>query len=104
VNVHLQVTGGVTFSHDAPPFPSTFRTYTAGFAWKASEAFNLVSSFTYAHDFGQTFGNGRPQYSAAFDVRFRRRNGTGLEIGTIAPFGGVGNMNRQAVLNLRFIR
>lgn len=104
VNRHVQLSGGVNFSHDAPPLPSTYRTYTAGMTWKASEAFNLVSSLTYAHDFGQTFGNGRPQYSAAFDVRFRRRNGTGLEIGTIVPFGGVGNMNRQAVFNLRFIR
>lgn len=104
VNPHVQLNGGVSFSHEAPPFPGTSRTYTAGMTWKASEAFNLVSSLTYAHDFGQSFGNGRPQFSAAFDVRFRRRNGTGLEIGTIFPFGGVGNMNRQAVLNVRFIR
>ena len=72
--------------------------------WRASDAFNLVSSLTYAHDYGQAFGVGRPQFSAAFDVRFRRRNGTGLEIGTIVPFGGVGDMNRQAVLNVRFLR
>jgi hypothetical protein len=103
VNSHLQLTGGMSFNHDAPPFPSTSRTYTGGLTWKASDAFNLVSSLTYAHDYGQAFGVGRPQYSAAFDVRFRRRNGTGLEIGTIVPFGGVGNMNRQAALNLRFL-
>lgn len=104
VNAHLQLDGGVNFSHDAPPFPSTYRTYSGGFTWRASEAFNLVSSLTYTHDFGQSSGNGRPQYAAAFDVRFRRRNGTGLEIGTIVPFGGVGDMNRQAVLNVRFLR
>lgn len=104
VNSHVQVNGGVNFFHEAPPFPGTSRTYTAGMTWKASDAFNLVSSLTYAHDFGQTFGNGRPQFSAAFDVRFRRRNGTGYEIGAIVPFGGVGNMQRQSVFNLRFIR
>lgn len=104
VNRHLQLDGGVNFSHDAPPFPSTYRTYTGGFTWKASEAFNLVSSLTYAHDFGQSPGNGRPQFAAAFDVRFRRRNGTGLEIGAILPFGSVGDMNRQSVLNVRFLR
>ena len=104
VDRHLQLNGGVGFSHDAPPFPSTQRTYTGGFTWKASEAFNLVSSLTYAHDFGQSFGSGRPEFAAAFDVRFRRKNGTGLEIGAIVPFGGVGDMNRQAVLNVRFLR
>lgn len=104
VNNRLQLDSGVTFTHDAPPFPATTRTYSGGFTWKASEAFNLVSTLTYTHDFGQSFGNGRPQYAAAFDVRFRRRNGTGLEIGAIAPFGGVGDMNRQAVLNVRFLR
>jgi hypothetical protein len=72
--------------------------------WRASDAFNLVSSLTYAHDYGQAFGVGRPLFSAAFDVRLRRRNGTGIEIGSILPFGGAGNMNRQAVLNLRFLR
>lgn len=96
--------GGVTFSHDAPPFPSTYRTYTLGSTWKASEAFNLVSSITYAHDFGQAFGVGRPAFSAAFDVRVMRRNRTGIEVGALLPFGGVGDMNRQAGLNLRFIR
>lgn len=104
VNTHVEMTGGMNFFHDAPPFPSTLRTYTAGMTWKASDAFNLVSSLTYAHDYAQAFGTGRPQYSAAFDVRFRRRNGTGLEIGAIVPFGGVGDMNRQAVLNVRFLR
>ena len=103
VDTHLQLNGGVTFSHEAPPFPSTYRTYTAGFTWKASRAFGLVSSLTYAHDYGQAFGSGRPQFSAAFDVQVRRRNGTGVEIGAILPFGGVGDMNRQAVLNLRFL-
>lgn len=104
VNAHLQLDGGVNFSHDAPPFPSTYRTYAGGFTWKASEAFNLVSSLTYTHDFGQAPRNGRPQFAAAFDVRLRRRNGTGLEIGTILPFGGVGDMDRQAVLNVRILR
>jgi hypothetical protein len=104
VNAHVQMTGGMNFFHNAPPFPGTTRTYTGGLTWKASDAFNLVSSLTYAHDYGQAFGVGRPQFSAAFDVRFRRRNGTGFEIGTIVPFGGVGDMNRQAVLNLRFLR
>lgn len=104
VNAHVQMTGALSFTHDAPPFPATTRTYTAGLTWKASNAFNLVSSLTYAHDFGQSYGVGRPEFSAAFDVRFRRRNGTGLEIGTIVPFGGVGDMNRQAVLNVRFLR
>lgn len=104
VNLHLLLNGGVSFSHDAPPFSSTYRTYSGGFTWKASEAFNLVSSLTYTHDFAQSFGNGRPQFAAAFDLRVRRRNGTGLEIGTILPFGGVGNMNRQAVLNVRFLK
>jgi hypothetical protein len=104
VNNHLQLSGGVNFSHYAPPLPSTYRTYTTGLTWKASDAFQLVSSFTYAHDFGQSFGFGRPEYSAAFDVTVRRKNGRGIEIGTILPFGGVGDMNRQAVLNLRLLR
>lgn len=104
VNAHVQMTGGANFTHNAPPFPATTRTYSAGLTWKASSAFNLVSSLTYDHDFGQAFGVGRPQFSAAFDVRFRRPNGTGLEIGTIVPFGGVGDMNRQAAFNVRFLR
>ena len=104
VNAHVQMTGALSFTHNAPPFPATTRTYSAGLTWKASNAFNLVSSLTYDHDFGQAFGVGRPEFSAAFDVRFRRRNGTGLEIGTIVPFGGVGDMNRQAVFNVRFLR
>jgi hypothetical protein len=96
--------GGVTFSHDAPPSPSTYRTYTLGSTWKASEAFNLVSSLTYTHDFGQAYGVGRPMFSASFDVRVRRRNGTGVEVGALLPFGGAGDMNRQAGLNLRFFK
>ncbi|HKU66844.1 MAG TPA: hypothetical protein VJP85_03615 [Candidatus Baltobacteraceae bacterium] len=104
VNAHVELTGGMNFYHSAPPFPATLRTYTAGMTWRASDAFNLVSSLTYAHDYGQAFGLGRPQFSAAFDVRFRRRNGTGLEIGSIVPFGGVGDRNRQTVFNVRFLR
>jgi hypothetical protein len=100
----VQFSGGATFSHNAPPFPSTFRTYTMGMTWKASDAFNLVSSLNYAHDDDQTFGFGRPQFSAAFDVRVRRRNHTGIETGIVVPFGGVGNMNRQGVFNLRFFK
>jgi hypothetical protein len=98
------LSGGATFSHTAPPFPSTFRTYTLGETWRASRAFNLVSSLTYTHDFDQAFDIGRPQFSAAFDVRIIRRNGTGFEVGTILPFGGVGDMDRQAAFNVRFIR
>lgn len=104
VDTHLQFNADVRFSHEAPPFPGTTRTYTGGFTWHASNAFSLVSSLTYAHDFGQGFGVGRPQYSAAFDVTVRRKNGTGIEVGTIVPFGRVGDMNRQAVLNVRFIK
>jgi hypothetical protein len=104
VNPHLQFDASSFFFHAAPPFPGTSRTYSAGMTWHASKWFNLVSSLTYAHDFGQSFGVGRPQYSASFDVAFRRKNDTGLEVGTIVPFGGVGNMNRQAVLNVRFLR
>ncbi len=102
VTASLLFTGGASFSHNAPPFPSTYRTYTWGATWKASEAFNLVSSIVYAHDFGQAFQSGRPQFAAALDVRVRRRNGTGIEVGALLPFGGVGNMNRQAGLNVRF--
>jgi hypothetical protein len=104
VNVHLQLNAAVNFTHEAPPFPGTTRTYSAGMTWQASDAFRLVSSLTYAHDADQAFGIGRPQFSAAFDVSVRRRNGRGLEIGAIVPFGGVGNMNRQAVFNVRFLR
>jgi hypothetical protein len=100
----MLVSGGATFSHNAPPYPATYRTYTLGTTWHASDAFNLVTSLNYTHDFGQTFGSGRPQYTAAFDVRVKRKNGAGLEVGTLIPFGGVGDMNRQAVLNLRFIK
>ena len=104
VNPHLQFSGGATFAHAAPPFPSTYRTYTLGETWRASDAFSLVGSLSYTHDYAQIFGQGRPEYSAAFDVRFRRRNHTGIEIGAVAPFGGVGNMNRQGVLNFRFFK
>lgn len=100
----LQFTAGATFSHNAPPFPSTFRTYNVGYTWKASDAFNLVSSLTYTHDYGQVFGFGRPLFSAAFDVLVRRKNGRGIEVGALVPFGGLGNKNRQAGLNLRLIR
>ena len=101
---HLLFSGGATFAHDAPPFPSTSRTYTLGTTWRASRAFNLVSSLTYAHDYGQAFGFGRPLFSAAFNVRVIRKNGTGVEVGAILPFGGVGDMNRQSAFNLRFVR
>lgn len=104
VNVHLQFDASTQFSHEAPPFPGTTRTYTGGFTWHASRWFNLVSSLTYTHDFDQAFGVGRPQYSASFDVTIRRKNGTGFEIGSIVPFGGVGDMKKQAVLNIRFVR
>ncbi|MFN2449522.1 MAG: hypothetical protein ABR508_06995 [Candidatus Baltobacteraceae bacterium] len=104
VTPRLAFSGGATFSHNAPPFPATFRTYTLGSTWRASDAFNLVSSIGYTHDYGQVFGTGRPQWSAAFDVRFRRRNHTGVEIGAVVPFGGVGNLNRQGVLNVRFFK
>jgi hypothetical protein len=104
VNRHLTWNGGVTFSHDAPPFPSTYRTYVLGSTWKASDAFNLVSSLTYTHDYGQAFGTGRPMFGAAFDVRVRRRNGTGIEVGALLPFGGAGDMHHQAGLNLRFFK
>jgi hypothetical protein len=100
----LIFTGGATFSHDAPPFPATYRTYTVGGTWRASHAFNLVSSLTYTHDYAQAFQFGRPIFSAAFNVRLIRRNGTGVEIGAILPFGGVGNMERQSAFNLRFFR
>ena len=104
VNSHLLWNAGATFSHDAPPFPSTYRTYTLGSVWKASDAFNLVTSLQYTHDYGQYFDYGRPEFSAAFDVRFRRKNGTGYEIGTILPFGHLGDLARQSVLNVRFLR
>jgi hypothetical protein len=100
----LLLNGGASFSHDAPPFPSTTRTYTLGATWRASDSFNLVSSLNYAHDFDQTFNNGRPEYTAGLDIRVKRKNGTGFEVGTLLPFGGVGNMYRQAVLNFRFIK
>ncbi len=104
VNRRLQFTGGATFSHNAPPFPATFRTYTLGNVWRASDAFNLVTSVNYTHDFGQIFGYGRPQWTAALDVTFRRRNHTGIEIGAVEPFGGVGSMYRQSGFNIRFFK
>ncbi len=104
VNQHLLWNAGLTFSHDAPPYPSTYRTYVLGSTWKASDAFNLVSSLQYTHDYGQYFGYGRPEFSAAFDVRIKRKNGGGYEVGTIVPFGGVGDLSRQTVLNVRFFR
>lgn len=104
VDSRLQFNAGATFAHEAPPYPSTYRTYTLGDTWRPSNAFNLVTSINYTHDYGQIFGSGRPEWSAAFDVTFRRRNHTGIEIGAVAPFGGVGNLNRQAVLNFRFFK
>lgn len=100
----LIFTGGATFTHDAPPYPSTYRTYTAGATWRASHAFNLVSSLTYTHDYAQAFQIGRPIFSAAFNVRVIRKNGTGIEVGTILPFGGIGDMERQSAFNLRFFK
>ncbi|HZZ64979.1 MAG TPA: hypothetical protein VFE17_05760 [Candidatus Baltobacteraceae bacterium] len=97
-------TAGASFSHNAPPFPSSTRTYTLGATWRAGDRFNLVSSIAYNHDYGQSPGNGRPEFVAAFDVRVRRKNGTGIEVGTLLPFGHVGNMNKQAVLNFRFFK
>jgi hypothetical protein len=100
----LIFSGGATFTHDAPPYPSTFRTYTIGGTWRASHAFNLVSSLTYTHDYAQAFQIGRPIFSAAFNVRVIRKNGTGVEVGAILPFGGVGNLDRQSAFNLRFFK
>jgi hypothetical protein len=102
VSRRLSLSAGAAFVHDSPPFPSTLRTYTFSGTWHASDSFNLVSSLAYDRDFGQGFGVGRPQFSAAVDVRFRRRNHTGFEVGAVAPFGGVGSMYRQGVLNLRY--
>ncbi|HEV3153512.1 MAG TPA: hypothetical protein VGZ02_06900 [Candidatus Baltobacteraceae bacterium] len=104
MSAHVLWNAGAAFSHDAPPFPSTYRTYSIGLTWKANDSFNLVSSLQYAHDFGQYFGTGRPEFTGALDVRVRRKNGTGIEVGTIVPFGGVGNFSRQAVLNFRFFK
>ncbi len=103
VNDHVQLNGGATFAHNAPPFPSTYRTYVGGLTWKASNAFSLVSSLTYAHDYGQYDGIGRPEFSAAFDVRFRRKNGMGIEIGSIVPFG-TGDLYHAGVFNFRFFK
>lgn len=100
---HLQFNGGATFAHNAPPYPATSRTYTVGSTWRASAAFNLVSSLTYTNDFQQSIGNGRPQFEAAFDVRFRRKNGMGIEIGSILPFG-LGNLNNAAAFNFRIFK
>jgi hypothetical protein len=100
----LIFTGGATFTHDSPPYPSTYRTYTIGGTWRASHAFNLVSSLTYTHDYAQAFQFGRPIFSAAFNVRVIRKNGTGIEAGAILPFGGLGNMDRQSAFSLRFFR
>lgn len=104
MNSHALWSGGMTFSHNAPPYPSTYRTYNLGVTWKTTDAFNLVTSLQYNHDFGQEYDYGRPEFSAAFDVRVKRRDGRGYEIGTILPFGGVGNLSRQAVLNFRFFK
>ena len=95
---------GASFSHDAPPFPSTYRTFSLGSTWHPSDAFNLVSSLQYTHDYGQVFGGGRPEFSAAFDVRIRRKHGGGYEVGTIVPFGGLGDKSRAAALNFRFFK
>ena len=103
-NSRLIFSGGATFAHDAPPYPATYRTYTLGGTWRASRAFNFVSSLTYTHDYAQAFQFGRPVFSAAFNVRVVRKNGNGVEIGAILPFGGLGNMNRQSAFNLRFVR
>ncbi len=102
-NPKVQFNAGATFTHDAPPFPSTYRTYVVGSTWKASNAFALISSLTYAHDYGQYLGVGRPEFSAAFDVRFRRKNGTGIEVGSIIPFG-TGNLYHAGGFNLRFFK
>lgn len=100
---HLQYTAGASFAHNAPPYPSTYRTYTVGTTWKASNAFNLISSLTYTNDYGQRVGYGRPQFSAAFDVRFRRKNGIGVGIGLIVPFGS-GDLTNATVFNFRIYK
>lgn len=104
VTHRLQFTGGASFSHNAPPYPATYRTYSLGSSWRASDAFNVVTSVNYAHDYGQYFGVGRPQWTAALDVTVRRRNHTGIEIGSVVPFGGVGNFVRQSGFNVRFFK
>lgn len=104
VNRRLLLTGNVAFSHDAPPFAATLRTYSGGMTWRASRSFRFIGSLTYADDAGQRYGVGRPQFSTALDVLVMRRNGTGLEAGAIVPFGRLGNFSRATVLNLRFVR
>jgi hypothetical protein len=103
-SARLFLNGGATFSHDAPPFPSTYRTYLIGSTYEPSKRFRLISSLTYAHDVPQYAGFGRPEFAAAFDVRILRKRGDGVEIGAIAPFGTVGQLARAGVFNLRFIR
>ncbi|MGZ3496241.1 MAG: hypothetical protein ACXWNJ_01810 [Vulcanimicrobiaceae bacterium] len=100
----LLLNAGASFAHDAAPFPSTLRTYTAGMSLKRSERFNVVTSLQRTDDYGQVRGFGRPQYAAAFDLTIRRKDGRGIEIGGIMPFGAVGNLYRAAVFNLRFVK
>ena len=104
VNRRLLLTGNVAFSHNAPPFAATLRTYSGGMTWHASDAFRFIGSLTYANDAGQTYGYGRPQFSAAIDMLALRRNGTGIDVGAIVPFGTLGNFSRATVLNLRYVK
>jgi hypothetical protein len=100
----LLFNAGASFVHDAPPFPSTLRTYSLGMSLKQSQRLNVVTSLQRTNDYGQARGFGRPQYAAAFDVTIRRKDGRGVEIGAILPFGAAGNMYRAQVLNLRFLK
>jgi len=104
VTSKFQLDGGASFAHAAPLFASTSRTYTVGEIYNPGPFFALTSSLQYTNDFGQAFNSGRPQFSAAFDVAVRRRNGTGIEVGAILPFGRVGNFHNAAGLNLRLLR
>lgn len=102
---HVSFDAGASFSHNAPPFPSTYRTYVAGLTFQPSRFLGIVSSLTYARDVPQYAGFGRAQFALAFDIRVRRkRDGRGIEIGTILPFGSVGRLRNAAVFNLRLLR
>ncbi|MDQ2872792.1 MAG: hypothetical protein M3R35_06655, partial [Candidatus Eremiobacteraeota bacterium] len=102
---HLSLSAGASFNHNAPPFPTTYRTYVVQAAFTPRETLSIVSSLTYDRDVPQYRGFGRAQFAAAFDIRVRRKkDGRGIEIGTIVPFGAFGRLRNAAAFNLRLLR
>lgn len=100
---HASFSAGATFNHNAPPFPSTYRTYSLGTTYNPNQLLGIVASINYDRDVPQYLNFGRPEYTLGLDLRIRRKKDLrGIETGIVLPFGAVGQFHNVAGFNIRF--